>query len=236
MKLLIIEDEHKLVKLLKKGFEREGYEVDLAYDGLQGLNKALTGQHDVVILDLMLPGLDGFSILDKITTTNKSLAVVLLTARNELEDRVNGLDLGADDFIAKPFEFDELAARVRAVMRRKTPVDSTKIFVGDIMLDTVAHAAQRDQQTIALTGKEYELLEILMRNQGKIMTRNEIAENIWGENSSNSSNIIDVYVKRLRSKLKLDESGPELQSIRGIGYRFVDSSAEEMHASKMQLS
>lgn len=227
MKLLIIEDEHKLVKLLRTGFEREGYEVDVAYDGLQGLNKALTGGHDAVILDLMLPGLDGFSVLDKITTTNQSLAVVVLTARNELSDRINGLDLGADDYIAKPFEFDELAARLRAVIRRKAPADSTKIYVGDIMLDTVAHTATRGDEVISLTGKEYDLLENLMRNQGKIMTRQEIAENIWGQNSSNSSNIIDVYVKRLRSKLSLQQDGPELQSIRGIGYRLVDSAMEE---------
>lgn len=234
MKLLIIEDEHKLAKLLKNGLEKEGYEVDLAYDGLQGLNKALGNSHDAIILDLMLPGLNGFSVLDKITSTNKEVAILLLTARNELQDRINGLDLGADDFITKPFEFEELAARLRAVLRRKSPSDSTKLYLGDIMLDTVSHVAQRNGRSIQLTGKEYDLLEILMRSQNKILTRIEISQAVWGEGANNSSNIIDVYVKRLRSKLELDTGGPEIQSIRGLGYRFVEADFNDSEASKMK--
>ncbi len=234
MKLLIIEDEHKLAKLLKNGLEKEGYEVDLAFDGLQGLNKALGNSHDAIILDLMLPGLNGFSVLDKITSTNKEVAILLLTARNELQDRINGLDLGADDFITKPFEFEELAARLRAVLRRKSPADSTKLYLGDIMLDTVSHVAQRNGRSIQLTGKEYDLLEILMRSQNKILTRIEISQAVWGEGANNSSNIIDVYVKRLRSKLELNTGGPEIQSIRGLGYRFVEANFSDSESSKMK--
>lgn len=222
MRLLIIEDEPKVSEYLLKSFEIEGYKVKSEADGLAGLNTALEFKPDCVILDLMLPGMDGFTVLDRLKSSDPNTGVIILTARDEVADRVNGLDLGADDYITKPFSFEDLAARVRAVLRRKAPADITKIVVGDLILDTVKHTAEINGERIELTVKEYNLLELFMRNANNVLPREEINDKIWGDKNNKSSNIIDVYIKRLRTKIDGSGNVPKLQSARGVGYSLID--------------
>ncbi|ROL61304.1 DNA-binding response regulator [Bacteroidetes/Chlorobi group bacterium ChocPot_Mid] len=223
MRILVIEDERKVANFIKHGLEEERYIVDTAYDGNTGLNMAINNQFDAILLDVMLPGKDGFVVLKELREAGILTPILMLTARGSTDDRVQGLDLGADDYLAKPFSFEELAARLRSILRRTGPDKSTKLRCGDLILDTVSHFAYRSGVEIELTTKEYALLEYLMRNKNKILSRSTITQHVWRHNFDPESNIIDVYIKRLRSKIEGEDSAkPIIQSIRGVGYRLRD--------------
>lgn len=220
MRILVVEDEKKLANFIKHGLEEEKYIVEVANDGEKGLELAMNNHYDAILLDVMLPGKDGFTILRELRNAGISVPIMMLTARGATEDRVMGLDLGADDYLPKPFSFEELAARLRSILRRTSPEKSTKLQCGDLILDTVTHFAYRGGKEIELTTKEYALLEYLMRNKNRIVSRSSILQHVWKHSFDPESNIIDVYIKRLREKIETDPNSPQLiQSIRGVGYR-----------------
>ncbi len=227
MRILVVEDERKVANFIKNGLEEERYIVEIANDGITGLEMAMNNQFDAILLDVMLPGKDGFSILKELREAGVSTPIMMLTARGGTEDRVQGLDLGADDYMPKPFNFVELAARLRSILRRSAPEKSTKLQCGDMILDTIVHLAYRFGKEIDLTTKEYSLLEYLMRHKNRILSRSTITQHVWKHNFDPESNIIDVYIKRLRSKIESDDGSRTLiQSIRGVGYRMRDFPTE----------
>ncbi|MEJ5286953.1 MAG: Two-component transcriptional response regulator, LuxR family [Candidatus Kapaibacterium sp.] len=220
MRILVVEDEKKLANFIKHGLEEEKYIVEVANDGKKGLELAMNNHYDAILLDVMLPGIDGFTIVRELRNAGISVPIMMLTARGATEDRVLGLDLGADDYLPKPFSFEELTARLRSILRRSGPEKSTKLQCGDLILDTVTHFAYRGGKEIELTTKEYALLEYLMRNKNRIVSRSSILQHVWKHSFDPESNIIDVYIKRLREKIETDPNAPQLiQSIRGVGYR-----------------
>lgn len=220
MKILVVEDEKKVASFIKKGLEEERYVVEVAMDGNTGLELAKKNEYDAILLDVMLPGIDGFAILRELRNSGILTPIMMLTARGTIEDKVQGLDLGADDYLPKPFSFQELAARLRSILRRSSPEKTTKLKCGDLVLDTVTHFAYRFGKEIELTTKEYALLEYLIRNKNKILSRSTITQHVWKHNFDPESNIIDVYIKRLRSKIEREDgTKPMIQSIRGVGYR-----------------
>ncbi len=227
MRILVVEDERKVASFIRRGLEEERYIVESAADGEEGLVLALENHFDAIVLDVMLPKMDGYSVLRELRAAGNSVPVLMLTARGSMEDRVQGLDLGADDYLAKPFHFEELAARLRSILRRSTPEKSTKLHVGDLVLDLVTHFAYREGKEIELTTKEYALLEYLMRNRDRILSRSMIMQHVWKHNFDPESNIIDVYVKRLRQKIERPEAPPLIQSIRGVGYRMRETSGPD---------
>jgi DNA-binding response OmpR family regulator len=203
--------------------------VEVANDGITGLEVAMNNQYDAILLDVMLPGKDGFTVLSELRAAGISTPILMLTARGTTEDRVQGLDLGADDYLPKPFSFQELAARLRSILRRLSPEKTTKLQCDDLVLDTVSHFAFRFGKEIELTTKEYALLEYLMRNKNKILSRSTITQHVWKHNFDPESNIIDVYIKRLRTKIENEDgSKPLIQSIRGVGYRMRDMPADDL--------
>lgn len=218
MRILVVEDERKVASFIKRGLEEERYVVELAMDGEAGLELAMNNVFDAIVLDVMVPKKDGFTILSEIREAGNTTPVIMLTARSSMEDRVTGLDLGADDYLAKPFHFEELAARLRSIMRRTSTEKSTKLQVGDLILDTVTHIAYRNNKEIELTTKEYSLLEYMMRNKNRILSRSMIMQHVWKVSFDPESNIIDVYIKRLRQKIEY--GGVRfIYSVRGVGYR-----------------
>lgn len=219
MRILVIEDERKVASFIKRGLEEERYIVETAADGEAGLELALNNHFDAIVLDVMLPKLDGYSVLGALRDNGKATPVLMLTARGTMEDRVQGLDLGADDYLAKPFHFEELAARLRSILRRSSTEKTTKLQCGDLTLDMVTHFAYRDEKEIELTTKEYALLEYLMRHKNRILSRSMIMQHVWKHNFDPESNIIDVYIKRLRSKVERPGHPSVIHSIRGVGYR-----------------
>ncbi len=227
MRILVVEDEKKVANFIKHGLEEEKYIVETAYDGVSGLEMAMHNQFDAILLDVMLPGKDGFAILKELREGGVTTPVLMLTARGAIEERVQGLDLGADDYLPKPFSFDELAARLRSILRRSSPEKSTKLKCGDLVLDTVSHFAYRNGAEIELTTKEYALLEYMIRNKNRILSRSTITQHVWKHNFDPESNIIDVYIKRLRSKIEKEDARPLIQSIRGVGYRMRDLPTED---------
>lgn len=222
MRILVVEDERKVSAFIKRGLEEERYIVDTAADGAEGLRIAQENVFDAIVLDVMLPRLDGYSVLKTLRDQGNVTPVLMLTARGTTEDRVQGLDLGADDYLAKPFHLEELAARLRSILRRSSPEKTTKLTCGDLTLDMVTHMAYRDGKEIELTTKEYALLEYLMRNRERILSRSMIMQHVWKHNFDPESNIIDVYVKRLRQKIERPDKPQMVQSIRGVGYRMKD--------------
>ncbi len=219
MRILVIEDERKVASFIKRGLEEERYIVELTADGQMGIDMAVANHFDAIVLDVMLPKKDGFAVLSEIRAARKSTPVIMLTARAGTNDRVTGLDLGADDYLTKPFHFEELAARLRSILRRSSTEKSTQLMIGDLTLDTVSHVAYRWEKEIELTTKEYALLEYLIRNKGRIVSRSMITQQVWKHNFDTESNIIDVYIKRLRAKIERPGSPRLLNSIRGVGYR-----------------
>ncbi|MCX7880508.1 MAG: response regulator transcription factor [Ignavibacteria bacterium] len=225
MRILVVEDEKKVANFIKHGLEEERYIVDVANDGEKGLEMAMNNEYDAILLDVMLPGRDGFKVLQELRNAGISTPVMMLTARGATEDRVLGLDLGADDYLPKPFSFEELAARLRSILRRSSTEKTTKLKCQDLVLDTVSHLAYRGGKEIELTTKEYAILECLLRNKNRIVSRSNILQHVWKHSFDPESNIIDVYIKRLREKLEFDPSLPPLiQSIRGVGYRIRETS------------
>jgi heavy metal response regulator len=218
MRILIVEDEKKVAAFIKKGLEEETYAVDVAYDGEDGLHMGLENQYDLVILDLMLPVIDGLEVLSRLREKKVETPILLLTAKDSVEDKVTGLNTGADDYLTKPFAFSELLARIRVLLRRGKAETKTVLQIKDLSLDLVSHKVKRNDEEIELTGKEYSLLEYFMRNQGKVLTRTMIAEHVWDYNFDTFTNVIDVYVNHLRKKI--DKGYPEklLHTLRGVGY------------------
>jgi DNA-binding response OmpR family regulator len=231
MRILVIEDEKKVASFIKHGLEEERYIVETASDGISGFDLALNNHFDVILLDVMLPGKSGFEVLKDLRSAGVNTPVLMLTALGTTEDKVNGLDLGADDYLPKPFSFDELTARIRAILRRSSAEKTTKLQCGELVLDTVSHIAIKNGMEIELTTKEYALLEYLMRNKNRILCRSTITQHVWKHNFDPESNIIDVYVKRLRNKIEADDEKPMLQSIRGVGYRLRDNSVPASSSS-----
>ena len=219
MKILIVEDEIKTGKYLKQGLSEAGYVVDLGRDGADGLQLALNEAYDLVVLDVMLPGIDGWQVLQGIRRAGKDVPVLFLTARDEVTDRVKGLELGADDYLVKPFAFSELLARVRTLLRRAGKVkEPDTLHVADLELDLVRRRATRAGKRIELTAKEFGLLELLLRHQGEVLPRSLIASQVWDMNFDSDTNVIEVAIRRLRSKVD-DAFEPKLiQTVRGMGY------------------
>ena len=218
MRLLIVEDEKKVAGFIKKGLEEETYAVDVAYDGEEGFHLAELNQYDMIILDLMLPKMDGLEVLTRLRDKKVNIPILLLTAKDAVEDKVTGLNKGADDYLTKPFAFSELLARVRSLLRRGQAETKTELKVSDLSLDLVSHKVNRNGEEIELTGKEYSLLEYFMRNEGKVLTRTMIAEHVWDYNFDTFTNVIDVYVNHLRKKIDKKYPVKLLHTLRGIGY------------------
>ncbi len=219
MKLLVVEDELKTGEYVRQGLIESGFVVDLARTGLDGHHLALTGSYDLVILDVMLPDVDGWRILQSLREANSSTPVLFLTARDSVEDRVKGLELGADDYLIKPFAFSELLARVRTLLRRgATPAVNDQLQVADLVLDIPRRRAKRNNVRINLTHKEFALLELLVRRQGEVLPRSLIASQVWDMNFDSDTNVIDVAIRRLRFKID-DNFEPKLiHTVRGMGY------------------
>jgi two-component system copper resistance phosphate regulon response regulator CusR len=219
MKILIVEDEPKTGDYLKQGLLEAGFSVDLLRDGLDGLHHALTESIDLAILDVMLPGLDGWGVLKGIRRAGKDMPVLFLTARDAVEDRVQGLELGADDYLVKPFAFSELLARVRTLLRRGAKASSTELLrLADLELDLIRRRVVRAGQRIDLTAKEFALLELLLRRQGEVLPRSLIASQVWDMNFDSDTNVIEVAMRRLRAKVD-DSFEPKLiRTVRGMGY------------------
>jgi len=223
MRILVVEDERKVASFIKNGLEEERYIVETASDGITGLEMAMNNEFDAILLDVMLPGKDGFTVLRDLREAGIASPIMMLTARGTTEDRIQGLDLGADDYLPKPFSFEELTARLRSILRRSSPDKTTKLKCSDLVLDTVSHLAYRFNKEIELTTKEYALLEYLIKNKNRILSRSTITQHVWKHNFDPESNIIDVYIKRLRTKIEREDgSRPLIQSIRGVGYRMRD--------------
>ncbi len=218
MRILIVEDEKKVAGFIKKGLEEETYAVDVAYDGDEGLGLAEMNQYDLIILDLMLPKLNGLEVLSRLRKKNINTPILLLTAKDSVEDKVEGLNQGADDYLTKPFAFSELIARVRSLLRRGQIETKTVLQVGDLTLDLVSHKVVRNEEEIELTGKEYSLLEYFMRNKDKVLTRTMIAEHVWDYNFDTFTNVIDVYVNHLRKKIDKKFPSKLIHTLRGVGY------------------
>ena len=219
MKLLIVEDERKIAENLKKGLQELHYSVDLAFDGISGLQKALESDYALVILDRMLPGMDGLQLLQQLRAAGKRMPVLLLTAMDRIHDRVQGLQSGADDYLVKPFAFAELHARVEAILRRSSESVAQDIRrVADLVVCYSAQTVQRDGQVVELTPKEFRLLCLLMENPGRLVTRKEIVQKVWGLNFDTETNVIDVTIRRLRQKV--DDLFPEklIRTVRGAGF------------------
>jgi len=218
MRLLVVEDEKKVASFIKKGLEEEGYVVDLAADGESGLRMALDQVHDLIVLDLHLPKKNGLRVLQELRAEKVNTPVLLLTVRAAIEDKVLGLDAGADDYLTKPFAFQELQARVRALLRRRAEAEATVLRVGDLTLDPARRLVFRGEEKIDLTLKEFTLLEYFMRNSGRVLTRTMIAERVWGYDFDPMTNVIDVYVNYLRKKIDAAQERKLIHTVRGVGY------------------
>lgn len=218
MRLLVLEDEKDLREILKKRLMKEHYSVDACGDGLEAMDYITMTQYDGMILDIMVPGKDGFSILNDIREQGNHTPVLLLTARDRIEDRVKGLDLGADDYLVKPFAFDELLARIRVMMRRKPIFTSNRLKIADLILDRDTKKVWRGEKEIKLSSKEFMVLEYLMRNQNIVLSRSQIEQNVWDFDFEGGSNVIDVYIRYLRKKIDEGFDQKLIHTVRGAGY------------------
>ncbi len=223
MRILVVEDEKKVASFIKKGLEEDYYSVDVAMDGKEGTRLALSEEYDLIILDIMLPFKDGISILKDIRAEKISTPVLMLTAKDNVEDKVHGLDSGADDYLAKPFAFDELLARVRALLRRNSIEKNTVLIAGELQLDTQTHKAFRNGDEIQLTVKEYMILEFLLRNKNRVISRTVLSEHVYDYHFDSDTNVIDVYINKLRNKIDKGFDNPILQTVRGVGYIIKDN-------------
>ena len=216
MRVLVIEDEPKMADLLKRGLEEEGFHADVAYDGDNGLRAGKENKFELIILDVTLPGLDGFAVARELRAANIKTPILMLTARDSTEMKVQGLDSGADDYVTKPFAFAELLARIRALLRRAE--DVTKLQIGDLVLDLIQRKVTRGGEEVQLTGKEFNLLEFFMRHPDKILSREMLSEKVWHETFDALTNVIDVYINYLRNKIDRNREPKLIHTVRGVGY------------------
>ena len=219
MRILVVEDERRIAAFIERGLEEEHYAVDVAYDGEEALDWAAVVDYDLILLDILLPKKDGIQVCRELRDRGSKVPILMLTARDAVEDRVRGLDSGADDYLVKPFAFQELLARIRALLRRQSEVKTTQLQVGDLVLDTVTRRATRAGQVIELTAREYALLEFLMRHPRQVLSRTQIAEHVWDYDFFSTSNVVDVYVGYLRRKIDKDFDQKLIQTVRGAGYK-----------------
>ncbi len=219
MRVLVVEDERRLAGIIKRGLLEEGYSVDNAYDGEEAQYMAENTHYDAMVLDVMLPRKDGVAVCRDLRSKNVNTPILMLTAKDALDDRIRGLDSGADDYQTKPFAFSELLARVRALMRREALPKSQKLQVGDLAMDTLSREVWRGERKVDLTTKEYSMLEYFMRHPNMVLTRTMLEENVWDYAFDGVSNIVDVYVRRLRLKLEQDGEESVIDTVRGAGYR-----------------
>lgn len=220
MKLLVIEDEAKLAQYLHKGLTEEGFVVDCAHDGVDGLHQATTQAYGLIVLDSMLPGIDGLTLLTALRQTQNT-PVLMLTALGHVEDRVRGLQRGADDYMVKPFAFSELVARIHVLLRRSSPqpnAEATRLQLGDLEMDLLRRRAERAGQRLDLTAKEFSLLTLLLRRQGQVLSRTELASQVWDMNFDSETNVVEVAIRRLRLKIDQPFAHPLLHTVRGMGY------------------
>jgi DNA-binding response OmpR family regulator len=221
MRILVVEDEHKIANAIKQGLEQESYAVDVAYDADEGLGSALTGEHDLIVLDRMLPGLvEGVDICKEVRASGIHTPIILLTAKDQINDRVQGLNAGADDYLVKPFAFEELLARIRALLRRPKESIGNVLKVNDLTLDTVTYEVKREGKVLSLSSKEYALLHYLMRNQNHVLSKSNIINHVWDFDADILPNTVEVYMGYLRNKIDKPFRGPELiHTVRGFGYK-----------------
>jgi DNA-binding response OmpR family regulator len=219
MRILVVEDESKVASLVRRALEEEGHSVQVALDGEEGLNLALTTQPDLIILDWLLPGRDGLTICRAIRASGSHTPILMLTARDAIEHRVAGLDSGADDYLTKPFALGELLARVRALFRRGVSPQAPVLAIGDLVLDPATRSVRRGGVEIELSAREFSLLDHLMRNAGKTLTRSMIAERVWGYEFDSGTNVVDVYINYLRNKIDRGHAQKLIHTMRGVGYR-----------------
>jgi heavy metal response regulator len=218
MRILVIEDEKKVANFIKKGLEEEHYSVDNAYDGESGLYMVEVNEYDLIVLDLMIPKIEGLEVLNRIRGNRNNVPILVLTAKDTVEDIVRGLDAGCDDYLTKPFEFLEFLARIRALLRREKIDKEPILKTADLSLSLVTHKVMRRGKEIELTGKEYALLEYFMRNPGKVLTRTMISEHVWDYHFDSMTNVVDVYVNYLRRKIDKEFEPKLIHTIRGVGY------------------
>jgi DNA-binding response OmpR family regulator len=221
MKILIIEDEHLIATSLKKGLEQEHYTVDLAFDGIEGFDLAASGDYDLILLDLMLPGLDGLSLCQKLRSENNHTPILMLTAKSQLADKIKGLNSGADDYLTKPFAFEELLARIRALNRRPQKTNGKTLAIGNLSLNTSTFEVKRSGKNIQLSNKEYSLLECFLRHPNQILNKDQLIQYVWSYESDILPNTVEVYIRNLRQKIDLPfKKEPSLiKTIRGFGYK-----------------
>ena len=222
MRVLVVEDEHKIAAFIKRGLEENTYAVDVAYDGEEGYDWARSFDYDLIVLDIMLPKMDGITLCKRLRAEGNHSFIIMLTARDSVDDRVAGLDAGADDYLVKPFAFQELLARLRALVRRSGEQRTTNLQVGDLNLDLVTHQAERGGHKINLTAKEFSLLELFMRYPNQVLSRTVISEHVWDYDFYNQSNVVDVYIRYLRRKIDDPFDVKLIQTMRGMGYRIVE--------------
>jgi two-component system OmpR family response regulator len=219
VRILVVEDDRKMAGLIKRGLAEEGYAVDLALSGIEGIWAGTENPYDAIVLDIMLPDIDGFEICRQLRSRQRWAPIIVLTARDAIEDRVTGLDLGADDYMTKPFSFAELLARLRALIRRGPTERAAVLRMGDLALDPASHEVTRGSTHVALTAKEFALLEYLMRRPGQVLSRSQILEHVWDFGFDGDSNVVDVYVRYLREKIDRPFGLDSIETVRGSGYR-----------------
>lgn len=227
MRVLVVEDEPGIALFVRQGLSEAGYAVDVAGDGEEGLDYALAAEYDAIILDILLPRMDGLDVLRQVRDRGVMTPVLLLTARDAVEDRVQGLDAGADDYLVKPFAFSELLARIRALLRRPPLQAGAVLRVGDLEMDVARHEARRAQRVVELSPREFALLEYLMRHPAQVLSRTQIIEHVWNFDFSYESNVVDVYIGYLRRKLNRGSDTPLIQTVRGVGYRLSAEDSDE---------
>ena len=226
MHVLIVEDEKKMAELLKKGLEEENHSVSLAHDGRDALEMAQALDYDAIVLDLMLPGIDGFEVARRLRKGGNKTPILVLTARDTVPDVVKGLDIGADDYMTKPFSFEEFLARLRAISRRTSSPRSTLLQVGDLVLNPASHEVKRGGEDISLSRTEFRLLEFLMRRAGRVVPRNTIVHAVWDSNDDVEENTLDAFISLLRNKVDRDRKVKLIQTVRGTGYSIRDTAKE----------
>lgn len=221
MRILVVEDEHRIANTIRQGLEQELYAVDVAYSGESGFDLASTEEYDLIILDLMLPGMDGLTICKELRKQKKHTPILILTAKGQIHDKVNGLDNGADDYLVKPFSFEELLARIRALIRRPEQIVHELLQTDDFILDVRMFTAKRGREAITLSNKEFILLEYLLRNKGKIVTKEQIIAHVWDYEADILPNTVEVYIRNIRNKIDapFPSKKPIIQTIRGFGYK-----------------